>query len=132
MTIKIILYEYMEIFLMSYTHLSPSDIFLFLFYLYSPQLPYQFRIPFSLFLPLSYILFFLFFCIFSYICRLSQLELLNILTASLQRCKTPLTSDTRQSDGEAPVLKLFPSPLWPGVTAPDRVLSLGLRERHGI
>ena len=45
--------------------------------------------------------------------------------------------DTKQSDGEAPVmLKLWgmqstpsllflPGPLWPGVVAPDRVLSMG-------
>ena len=45
--------------------------------------------------------------------------------------------DTKQSDGEAPVkpklwgmwsilsLPLLPGPLWPGVVAPDRVLSMG-------
>ena len=43
--------------------------------------------------------------------------------------------DTKQFDGEAPVLKfggiwstpllpLLPGPLWPGVVAPDRVLSM--------
>ena len=45
--------------------------------------------------------------------------------------------DTKQSDGEFPVipglwgirntpsLPLLPGPLWPGVVAPDRVLSMG-------
>ena len=45
--------------------------------------------------------------------------------------------DTKQSDGEVPVmlelwgmqgtpsLLLLPSPLWPGVVAPDRALSMG-------
>ena len=45
--------------------------------------------------------------------------------------------DTKQSDGEVPVmlglwgiwstpsLPLLPGPLWPGVVAPDRALSVG-------
>ena len=45
--------------------------------------------------------------------------------------------DTKQSDGEVPVmlefwgmqsiasLPLLPGPLWPGVVAPDRALSMG-------
>ena len=45
--------------------------------------------------------------------------------------------DTKQSDGEVPVmlelsgmrstpsLPLLPGPLWPGMVAPDRVLSMG-------
>ena len=45
--------------------------------------------------------------------------------------------DTKQSDGEVPVmlefwgmrstplLPLLPGPLWPGVVAPDRALSIG-------
>ena len=45
--------------------------------------------------------------------------------------------DTKQSDGEVPVmlrlwgmqsttlLPLLPGPLWPGMVAPDRVLSIG-------
>ena len=45
--------------------------------------------------------------------------------------------DTKQYDGEAavmleiwgagctPSLLLLPSPLWPGVVAPDRILSMG-------
>ena len=39
--------------------------------------------------------------------------------------------DTKQSNGEVPVmlstpsLLLFPSPCWPGVLAPDRALSMG-------
>ena len=56
--------------------------------------------------------------------------------------KTPpptsvLEYDTKQSDGEVPVmlelwgmwsttlLPLLPGPLWPGVVAPDRALSMG-------
>ena len=62
-------------------------------------------------------------------------------TASLQRGKTLLNEcpvyDTKQSDGEAPVmLELFgmrstpslpslPGPLWPGVVAPNRVIYMG-------
>ena len=46
-------------------------------------------------------------------------------------------SDTEQSDGEVPVmlglwgmqstpsLPLLPGPLWPGVVAPDKALSMG-------
>ena len=52
--------------------------------------------------------------------------------------------DTKQSDGEAPVmlelwkirstpsLSLLPVPLWPGVLAPDRVLSMGQIELFDI
>ena len=48
-----------------------------------------------------------------------------------------LRYDTKQSDGEAPVmlelwgmqsiplLSSLPDPLWPGVVTPDRVLSMG-------
>ena len=51
---------------------------------------------------------------------------------------------TKQSDGEAPVmlelwgmhsnisLPLLPGPLWPGVVAPDRVLSMGQIELFDI
>ena len=68
-----------------------------------------------------------------------RLHLLNTLTASLRRSETPLAStsflDITQSDGEAPALEicgmwcipslpLLPCPLWPGVVAPDRVLSI--------
>ena len=62
-----------------------------------------------------------------------------MLTASLLRGKTPHSNkcpgyDTKQSDGEVPVmlelwgmlstpsLLSLPGPLWPGVIAPDRVL----------
>ena len=72
----------------------------------------------------------------------SQLELLNTLTASLQRGKSlPCNDcpgyDSKQSDGEVPVMlefwvmqstPLLPSHLGllrPGVVAPDRVLSVG-------
>ena len=63
------------------------------------------------------------------------------LTAPLQRGKTPPNEcpgyDTELSDGEVPaVLELWgmrstpslpslPGPLWPGVVAPDRALSMG-------
>ena len=63
------------------------------------------------------------------------------LNSPLQRGKTPPNEcpvyDTKQSDGEVPaVLELWgmrntpslsslPGPLWPGVVAPDRVLSMG-------
>ena len=64
------------------------------------------------------------------------------MTASLQRGKTPPHNkfsryETKQFDGEASVmLELWgmqstpsfpslPGPLWPGVVAPDRVLSMG-------
>ena len=73
----------------------------------------------------------------------SQLGLQNTPTAPLQRAKTspPFNEcpgyDTEQSDGEVPVmlelcgmqstssLPLLPGPLWLGVVAPDRVLSIG-------
>ena len=64
------------------------------------------------------------------------------LGASLQRAETPPTNecpgyDTKQSDGEVPMilelwgmrsnpsLPSFPGSLWPGVVAPDQVLSMG-------
>ena len=52
--------------------------------------------------------------------------------------------DTKQSDGEAPVmlellgmwstpsLLSFPDPLWPGVVAPNRVLSMGKIELNFV
>ena len=61
-------------------------------------------------------------------------------TAPLKRSKTPnecSAYDTKQSDGEVPVmlglwemwstpsLPLLLDPLWPGVLAPDGVLSMG-------
>ena len=71
----------------------------------------------------------------------SRLGLQNTPAASLQRGKTPFNEcsgyDTKQSDGEAPVmlvlwgmrntslLLLLPGPLCPRVVAPDRVLSKG-------
>ena len=36
-----------------------------------------------------------------------------------------LIYDTKQSDGEAPIMPSLPGPLWPGVVAPDSVLSIG-------
>ena len=70
----------------------------------------------------------------------SRLGLQNTLTAPLQRGNPPNECpayDTKQSDGEVPaVLELWgmrstpslpslPGPLWPGVVAPDRALSMG-------
>ena len=66
----------------------------------------------------------------------NQLGVENTPTASPWRDKIP-GYDTKQSDGEVPVmpelwgmqstplLALLPSPLWPGVVASDRVLSMG-------
>ena len=64
----------------------------------------------------------------------------NTLTAPLQRGKTPTNEcpgyDTKQSDGESPVmlelwgmrstpsLPSLPGPLWPGMVAPDKPLSM--------
>ena len=69
-------------------------------------------------------------------------------TASLPRCKTPLTSvllcDTKQSDSEFPVmldlrgiqstssLPSLPGPLWSGVVAPDKVQSMGQIELNCV
>ena len=58
--------------------------------------------------------------------------------------KECLGYDTKQSDGEVPVmlelsgmrrtpsLLLLPGPLWPGMVALDRVLSMGQIGRNGI
>ena len=66
-------------------------------------------------------------------CRIHQLHL-------CRRVRLPNECpgyDTKQSDGEAPVmlelwgmwsiplLPSLPSPLWPGIVAPDRALSMG-------
>ena len=71
---------------------------------------------------------------YNHIFQPSQVELKNKLTASLQRGDTPSKEypvyDTKQSDVEAPVkwstssLPLLPGSFWPGVVAPDRVLSM--------
>ena len=69
-------------------------------------------------------------------------------TTPLQRGKTPPNEcpvyDTKQSDGEVPAmlglwgirstssLPLLPGPLWPGVVAPDRALSMGTNRTDGI
>ena len=71
----------------------------------------------------------------------SRLGQQNTPTGSLQRGKTPPNEcpgyDTKQSDGEVPAvpelwgmqstpsLPLLPGPLWPGVVAPERALSMG-------
>ena len=65
----------------------------------------------------------------------SRLGLQNTPTTPLQRGKTP-GYDTKQFDSEVPLmlelqgmestpsLSLLPDPLWPGVVAPDRALSI--------
>ena len=79
---------------------------------------------------------------------LSQQELLNAMTASLQRGKTPPNKcpgyDTKHFDGEAsvilelwrmqstPLLPSLPGPLWLGVVAPARVLSMGQIELNCV
>ena len=78
----------------------------------------------------------------------SKLRLQNTPTAPLQRGKTLpnkcLGYDTKQSDGEAPVMlgiwgiRCTPSlpsllgSLWVGVVAPDRVLSIGHIELNSV
>ena len=67
-------------------------------------------------------------------CLSSLLGLYNTQTAFLQRGKTPSECpgyDTKQPDEElwrirsTPSLPLLPGPLWSGVVAPDRALSMG-------
>ena len=67
----------------------------------------------------------------------SRLGLKNTPTALLQMGNECPRYDTKQSDGEVPVmlelwgmrstpsLPLLPGQLWPGVVAPDRALSMG-------
>ena len=77
----------------------------------------------------------------SIICLPSRFGLYNTPTAPLWRGKTPPNEcpgyDTRQFDGEVPVIlelrvmqctfsfPLLQGPLWPGMVAPDRTLSMG-------
>ena len=42
------------------------------------------------------------------------------------------TTTTKQSDGEVPVMPSLPGPPWPGVVAPDRVLSMGQTELNCV
>ena len=73
----------------------------------------------------------------------------RMLTASLQRVKTPFPDQcsgygTKLSDGEVPVmlelwgmwntfsLPLLRGSLWPGVVAPDKVLSMGQIELNYV
>ena len=82
---------------------------------------------------------------------LSRLGLENSPTVSLQRVKTPPHTHNechrygiKQSDGKAlvrlelwgiwstPSLPMLPGPLWPGVVASDRVLSVGQIELFDI
>ena len=78
----------------------------------------------------------------------SRLRPQNTPIASMQRDKTPPQRvswyDTNQSDGEVPVMQellgmqspsslpSLPSPLWPGVVALDRILSMGQIELFDI
>ena len=78
----------------------------------------------------------------------SQLVLENTSTASLQRSNPAPNKcpryDTKQSDGEAPVMLEFwgmwsapslsslPGPHWPRVVASDMVLSMGQTELFDI
>ena len=86
---------------------------------------------------MCYCLFFLFF----YTSYIISTSLFAQLAASLLRGKTPPSGcpgyDTKQSDGEVPVmlglwgmgsppsLPLLPGPLWLGMVAHDRALSMG-------
>ena len=79
-------------------------------------------------------------CSISWGCRILQLHLCRGVRTS-NKCPR---YDTKQSDGEASVilelwgiwstlsLPLLPAPLWPGVIAPDRVLSKGQIELNCI
>ena len=81
------------------------------------------------------------FCRVGWGCRIHQLLLCRGVRPSLSKCPT---YDTKQSDGEAPVmldlwrlqstpsLPLLPSPLWPVVVAPDKVLSMGQIELNCV
>ena len=79
----------------------------------------------------------------------NQLELLNTMTASLQRVKLPqrvswTNYDIKQSDGEAsvmleiwgtqstPLLPSLPGSFWLGVVASDRVLYMGQIELNSV
>ena len=83
-----------------------------------------------------------------YICWSSRMRLENTLTASLQSSK-PITNDshgydTKQSDGEVPVmlelwgiqciplLPLLRGPLWPRVEAFDSLLSIGKIQQNYV
>ncbi len=71
--------------------------------------------------------------------KIHQLHRYRGLTPPANDCPS---YDTKQSDGEAPVmlwgmqstpsLPLLPGPLWPGVVAPDRVLSIYQTEPFDI
>ena len=71
--------------------------------------------------------------VFDMILLSNWLGLWNTLTAPLQKGKTPPYEcpgyDTKDSDGDVPVMPewgalLLPGPLLPGVVAPDRAISL--------
>ena len=85
------------------------------------------------------------FSFFQYVFGPVCLGLQNTPTASLQRSKTPWTSVlNKQSDGEVPLmlelwgmqstssLLSLPDPLWSGVVAPGRVLSMGQKELNCV
>ena len=70
-------------------------------------------------------------CAISWVCTVHRLHLCTGVTPHHQ------WYDTKQSDGEVPVilelwgmwstpsLQLLPDPLWPGMVAPDKALSMG-------
>ena len=75
----------------------------------------------------------------------SLIDMFGLLWFSFMACPTRvLDMNTKQSDGEAPVilnlwgmqstpsLPLLPGPLWPGVVAPNRVLSMGQTELNCV
>ena len=88
---------------------------------------------------------FLFVCFFHFVqdcpvgwgCRIHRLHLCRGVRTPTNECPY---YDTKQSDGEVPLmlrlwgmrstpsLPLLPGPLWPGVVAPDRALSMGYVE----
>ena len=93
---------------------------------------------FSLF---SLFSFFISFCPIGWGCRIHQLFLCKMVPLPLNKCPG---YDTKQSDGEVPVmLELWgiqstpslpfpPGPFWPGVVAPDGVLSLSQIELNCV
>ena len=75
-------------------------------------------------------------------CRIHWLNLYSgVSPLTLHKCSG---YDTKQSDGEAPVmleiwemqsipsLLLLPGPFWPGVVAPERVLFMGQIEEFNV
>ena len=80
-------------------------------------------------------------CPFGWNCRIHRLLLCWEVRHPPNEC---LLYDIKQSDGEAPVMLSFggmqsnplllslPGPLWPGMKAPDRVLSMGQIDLNSV